>query len=61
MSDIMDGEFLIATNWYNTNRFAGNSRVAIAPAEDAMIRFKIAWKCDNPIEVKYSSMMPRKL
>ena len=39
----------------------GNSRVAIAPAEDAMIRFKIAWKYDNPIQVKYISMMPRKL
>ena len=39
----------------------GNSRVAFLPAEDAMIRFKIAWKCDNPIQIKYSSRMPRKL
>ena len=57
----MDGEFLSQLIDIIQIDLLGNSRVAIAPAEDAMIRFKIAWKYDNPIQVKYSSMMPRKL
>ena len=39
---------MIEINWETINLLC-NSRVAFVTAKDAMIRFKVAWKCDNPL------------